>query len=175
MNILGVGPAELVVILIIALIFAGPKRMIRWAYIMGTWFAKFRVIWSDLMSIVQKEINAAGLDIEVPKDIPSRQSINQMAQKALKPLSDPMQETVDELRKTQSQINEAGKQVNVEVGGAWADVNKTVKGDTDTVQSDTISPEKPAIEQDGKRPSVNGQSGFGTWANPAKPKDESTT
>ena len=35
MNFLGVGAWELVAILLIMLVFAGPKRMIHWSYVWG--------------------------------------------------------------------------------------------------------------------------------------------
>ncbi len=39
MNLLGVGVPELVVIFVIMLVFAGPKRMVRWAYVLGQYTA----------------------------------------------------------------------------------------------------------------------------------------
>lgn len=65
MNILGLGPAELVMILLIMLVVAGPKRMAQWAYVAGQLFAQVRVMWQDMMGIVQEELQEAGMEPEV--------------------------------------------------------------------------------------------------------------
>jgi sec-independent protein translocase protein TatB len=69
MNILGVGPAELIVVLIIMLVVAGPKRMVQWAYDIGRYTAKMRAMFQETMNAVQKELNESGLDVR--KDLPS--------------------------------------------------------------------------------------------------------
>ena len=74
MNILGVGAAELVAVLLIMLVFAGPKRMIHWSYVLGQHVAKFRKIWSETVDLVQKEFDDAGVDIKLPKEPPTRKS-----------------------------------------------------------------------------------------------------
>ena len=51
MNILGVGPLELLVVLVIALVVVGPKDMVTWARKMGAWLRKIRQsqVWRDMM------------------------------------------------------------------------------------------------------------------------------
>ncbi|MEP6987640.1 MAG: hypothetical protein ABI970_18695, partial [Chloroflexota bacterium] len=99
MEIFGVGGAEVVAILIIMLIVAGPKRMIQWAYVLGQYTTKARAMWAETMGYVQKELNEAGMDIELPKDIPTRASLNseisKQVQKAVAPISKPLQDTLD--------------------------------------------------------------------------------
>lgn len=106
MNIFGIGGMELVIILVIMLVVAGPQRMIRWAYIMGQYTAKLRRMWEETASYLQKEFDDAGLDVEVPKDIPTRGSINQAVtkqlNKAMTPVTKPIQDTVDEVKKSTS-------------------------------------------------------------------------
>src|SRR5215475_11137255 len=96
MNILGVGGWELAVILIIMLIVAGPKRMIGWAYVLGQYTAKLRRMWAETMTAFQKELNESGVDIELPKDIPTRGTLNQEVGKMLTPLTKPFQEAMQE-------------------------------------------------------------------------------
>jgi sec-independent protein translocase protein TatB len=67
MNILGVGPAELIVILIIMLVVAGPKRMIEWAYQAGKYAAQLRAMFQETMDAFQKELAQSGIDM--PKDL----------------------------------------------------------------------------------------------------------
>ncbi len=67
MNILGVGPGEVLVVLILMLIVAGPKRMIQWAYYVGRYTAKMRTMFQETMNVIQKELAESG--VEVPKEL----------------------------------------------------------------------------------------------------------
>jgi Sec-independent protein translocase protein TatA len=142
MEIFGVGSAELVAILIIMLIVAGPKRMIQWAYVLGQYMAKARTMWAETMSYVQKELNEAGMDVELPKDIPTRASFNseisKQVQKAVAPISKPLQDTLDAAKTEVQQIK--------------ADATIT---DTSAVKSGTTA-------------STNGKSDLGTWSGGTK-------
>lgn len=91
MNIFGVGTAEFVLILLIMLIVAGPKRMVRWAYTVGLWLGKLRGLWSQVVDAMEKEMREAGYDVDLPRDLPTRQNITQIATKALKPYTDEFQ------------------------------------------------------------------------------------
>jgi len=114
MEILGVGGAEFVAILIIMLVVAGPKRMIQWAYILGKYTAKVRAMWTESMAYLQKEFDAAGLDVELPKEPPTRRSLNrqftQQINKALSPVTKPIKEVLDE---TTAEISQIKKQTTV--------------------------------------------------------------
>lgn len=135
MNIFGIGGPELIAILIIMLVFAGPKRMIHWAYIMGEYIGKFRVIWSQTVDIVQKEFDDAGVDIKLPKEPPTRQNLNKSMSDAFKPLTQPMQESLDEIQKDMDSIKA---------------INNEVKTTPSTTKSSTAS------KEDAKKP-------MGTW------------
>ena len=143
MEIFGVGGAELAAILIIMLIVAGPKRMIQWAYVLGQYTAKARAMWAETMTYVQKELNEAGMDVELPKDIPTRSSFNteisKQVQKAVSPISKPLQETLD-AAKTEVQ------QIKTDAGTL-----------TDTSALKTSS-----------TASTNGKSDLGTWSSGTK-------
>jgi len=142
MEIFGIGGAELVAILIIMLIVAGPKRMIQWAYVLGQYTAKARAMWAETMSYVQKELNEAGMDVELPKDIPTRKSFNseisKQVQKAVAPISKPLQETLDAAKSEVQQIK----------------TDATIT-DTSTVKT-------------GSTASTNGNSDLGTWSSSNK-------
>ena|SRR5258705_869801 len=133
MEILGVGGAELVAILIIMLVVAGPKRMIQWAYILGKYTAKVRAMWAESMSYLQKEFDAAGLDVELPKEPPTRGSFNrqltQQVEKAFSPITKPVKEALDE---TTSQVNQLKKQATVtESNGSAVKSQPTSNGTQD--------------------------------------------
>jgi len=114
MEILGIGGAELVAILIIMLVVAGPKRMIQWAYVLGKYTAKARAMWTESMAYLQKEFEAAGLDVELPKEPPTRRSLNRQltrqVEKAFSPVTKPVQEALDE---TAAQVNQVKKQTTL--------------------------------------------------------------
>ena len=114
MDILGVGGAEFLAILIIMLVVAGPKRMIHWAYILGQYTAKARTMWAETMAYVQKEFDEAGVDIQLPKEPPTRrnfnQQITQQVTKAFEPVTKPVQEALDE---TKSEVNYLKRQTTI--------------------------------------------------------------
>lgn len=98
MNIFGIGGPELIAILIIMLVFAGPKRMIHWSYIMGQYLAKFRVMWSQTVDVIQKEFDDAGVDIKIPKEPPTRHNFQKSLSNSFKPLTQPLEEALDEVK-----------------------------------------------------------------------------
>jgi len=97
MNVLGVGGIELLIVLVIMLVVAGPKRMIHWSYILGRYLAKFRRMWSETVDIVQKEFDEAGVGVQLPRQVPTRGSLNKQAGKMLSGVTAPVQETLDEV------------------------------------------------------------------------------
>ena len=97
MNILGVGGSELLIVLVIMLVIAGPKRMIHWSYILGQHMSKFRRMWSETVDIVQKEFDDAGVGIQIPKDVPTRGSLNKQAGKLVGGVTAPVQDTLNEV------------------------------------------------------------------------------
>ncbi len=72
MNILGVGPGELVVVLILMLVVAGPKRMVQWAYHIGRYTAQLRTMFQETMNVIQKELAESG--VEIPKELTNLQN-----------------------------------------------------------------------------------------------------
>jgi Sec-independent protein translocase protein TatA len=140
MDIFGVGGAELVAIFLIMLVVAGPKRMIQWAYIAGTYVAKFRAMWAEAMTYVQKEFEQAGLDVELPKEPPTRGSLTRelgkQAEKIAAPVSRPLQDTLEE-------VSTDLKKAQAPAGGVKA--NSTAKTPAST-------------------PAANGSGDLGTWS-----------
>ncbi len=112
MNILGVGAWELVAILLIMLVFAGPKRMIHWSYVLGQHVAKFRKIWSETVDLVQKEFDDAGLDIKLPKEPPTRKNLNRTISDAVKPVTNPLQESIKEVQQDLDSVEEVSDALN---------------------------------------------------------------
>ena len=122
MNILGIGAPELIMILIIAIIVAGPKRMVRWAFVLGQYIGKLRAMWADIAKLIQSEVDQAGLDVQVPTDLPTRASVGRMIQQASKPLSDPINKAAREIdqeyRRTQTEVTSAATQIKSTATGS---------------------------------------------------------
>lgn len=151
MNIFGIGGAEMVAIFIIMLVIAGPKRMVRWAYVLGKYLAVLRQMWSQTVDMVQREFDEAGVDFQVPKELPTRQnlksSINRSIERAARPISDPIKETMDEaaadFKSVEKELDDTAKSVKSSTAekptekqstngngaapslGSWSDVSKS--------------------------------------------------
>lgn len=108
MEFLGIGSWELVAILVIMLIFAGPKRMIQWSYVLGRWIGVARNLWAQTAQQLQQELNNSGLDIEIPRDIPTRATLNSSISRFVsdvsRPIAEPLNEVRGELEATRSVI-----------------------------------------------------------------------
>ncbi len=124
MEIFGVGGAEMVAILIIMLVVAGPKRMIQWAYVLGQYVAKFRAMWGEVMDGVQKELDAAGMDVKLPKTMPTRADLNKHITTFTNPASnvwagitapvqDVMNDVSTEIKQTHSDLRDAVQEEKV--------------------------------------------------------------
>ncbi len=112
MNFLGVGAWELLAILLIMLVFAGPKRMIHWSYVLGQHVAKFRKIWSETVDLVQKEFDDAGVGIKLPKEPPTRKSLNKSLTEAVKPMTQPVQDSLAEVKQDVATFREVSEALN---------------------------------------------------------------
>ncbi len=103
MEIFGVGSMELVAILIIMLIVAGPRRMIQWAYVLGQYVAKGRRLWHDAMTAIEKDLQESGMDVNLPKEIPTRSSLNQQMSQVLNTVTQPGQVI---LKEVETEVND---------------------------------------------------------------------
>lgn len=116
MNIFGIGGVELILIFVLMLVVAGPKRMIQWAYVMGKWVAKFRVMWSQTVDLVNQELNAAGYDVQLPKDAPTRKNVTRWAQNTLNKTSDdPIKTTLNEIKADMESLDKEVKEVSTAI------------------------------------------------------------
>jgi Sec-independent protein translocase protein TatA len=157
MNILGVGGPEFFIILLLMLVVAGPKRMVKWAYIMGQYVAKFRRMWAETVDVLQHEFDEAGVDIQIPRDVPTRGSLRKEATRMVGTFTDPVKETLE--------------QVNTGVGEITKVTTSAAQAATSTVRATnghatTKSASKPAGSTAAPRkpPSSVKGDGFGAWS-----------
>lgn len=169
MNFFGVGGAELLAILIIMLVFAGPKRMIHWSYVLGQYVAKFRAIWSQTVDLVQKEFDEAGVDIKLPKEPPTRQNLNRSLGEAIKPMTKPIQDSIDEVKKDVDSVREVSDTLNKKTGkkldSPTDKLNKASKATGATVaaqQATESSGDKKSAPE--KTPIADMGTNMGSWS-----------
>lgn len=175
MNIFGVGGMELALILIIMLIVAGPKRMIRWAYIVGTYTAKFRRMWEETVDYIQKEVDEAGLDIQVPREVPTKATLNREIGKIMAPVTKPVEEALGEVGEV--------KRSAVNTARVVAEKTEAATASTGTATATPVKPTttfKPSVAP---KPAANSQpaasngatdasrAGFGTWSGSSSSSD----
>jgi Sec-independent protein translocase protein TatA len=157
MDILGIGGWELVAIFVIMLIVAGPKRMIGWSYTLGRYVGMAKDMWAQTARQLEKELKDSGVDVELPKDIPTRQTLNSTIVKAMtsvsKPISDPLKQPFDEVQKDLNTLRQP-----VKPGDPTA-----FRQSQATAKANGVPAPEPAA------PSANGDnsaapSDFGTWS-----------
>ncbi len=181
MNVLGVGGSELLIVLLIMLVIAGPKRMIHWSYVLGQHLSKFRRMWSETVDIVQKEFDEAGVGIQLPKDVPTRGSLNKQAGKLMSGVTAPMQETLDEVNTELGNIKTTTKETATSANSTVRGSNgsqtvlktglesKPVLGTptaskTAAVTPSTASATPPAIKATARKAAKRADDDFGAWS-----------
>ena len=116
MNILGVGTPELLIILLIALVVGGPKRMVVWMYQLGRYVGMAKRAWAQMAENIQQELDEAGVELQVPKHAPTRADIDRLAENALRPFIEPAQQAIQEYKAEVGSINAAIQKAAEETG-----------------------------------------------------------
>ena len=99
MNIFNIGGMELLLIITIALIVAGPKRIAVWAYQMGVWAAKLQDLWSEFAKVLQQEMDEAGINVQIPNKPPTRDQLTRSVQEFGREISKAAEESVSDVKK----------------------------------------------------------------------------
>ncbi|MDE2775648.1 MAG: hypothetical protein OXI77_06895 [Chloroflexota bacterium] len=163
MNVFGVGAWELVAILLIMLVFAGPKRMIHWSYVLGQHVSKFRKIWSETVDLVQKEFDEAGVDIKLPKEPPTRKSLNKSLTEAVKPMTKPVQDSLDEVKKDMKPFEEVSESLNDKKPKPAANASQTNAASPARTSSAREKPAETKALDAGASPERAAPLKMGTW------------
>ena len=161
MNVFGIGGWELVLVLLIMLIVAGPKRMATWAYTLGRWTAKLRTMWEEVAVSFEAELKESGIDIELPKTPPTRANLQRTVQDYGKKVLEATGNPEDEFKKIRDDLEGVGKEVKSEVD----EVNRAVKASTASTNGvkqpsrPAASPPPPPADND----TDESASDYGTW------------
>jgi Sec-independent protein translocase protein TatA len=157
MNIFGIGITELLIILLIMLVVAGPRRMIRWAYVAGVYSAKLRRMWLQTVDVLQREVDDAGLDVKIPREMPTRQNITRTVAELARPYTKDLEEAAQEvnqpLKSALQETQAAAQQVQSETRAATS-----LPALTAPEESEHESQQAPAS-----------QNGFGAWSDAQHP------
>jgi Sec-independent protein translocase protein TatA len=171
MDILGVGGWEIVAILLIMLIVAGPKRMISWSYTLGKYVSQLRRMWADTAQMLQKEFDDAGVDVQVPKDIPTRGDLNREIGRALTPVTKPFQETMSAAKQEMDSTKQAMSlgSTSLTPKAAPSTTPATPPAQTSApVTPPSVAPPTPTVQPIEEKPATpangNGHADFGTWS-----------
>lgn len=171
MELFGVGGTELILIIIIAMVVAGPKRVAQWMYYVGKFVARLQRMWSEMMQVIQQELKESGMDIELPKTPPTRQSINQTARNMLKPYTQELDEAQKDIER------------NLEAVQREANIKQNVMISNQIKQSTSLANPMSSSSQNGNQPTLDSSSNgnippaelprpFGTWSSmPTKADD----
>lgn len=163
MNVFGVGAWELVAILLIMLVFAGPKRMIHWSYVLGQHVSKFRKIWSETIDLVQKEFDEAGVDIKLPKEPPTRKNLNKSLTEAVKPMTKPVQDSLDEVKQDINAFEEVSESLNDKKPKPAANASNSNTASPARTSNSQEKPAKTKSQAAGVPPEQTASLKLGTW------------
>lgn len=112
-DFLGIGVPELILILILMLIVAGPKRMLAWSYQLGRWMAMLRRMWSQTAAMLQREFDEAGVDVRVPRDLPTRSEIQREVARVVDkygaPVQEPLKDAQRDFKATLDAVNQTAE------------------------------------------------------------------
>lgn len=160
MNIFGIGGTELILIVLIMLVVAGPKRMLQWAYIAGKYLAQLQAVWRELMKGVQKEIDDAGMDLKLPTELPNRQNISRLASQVMQPVQEPVKKAI--------------KEYETEIKGLENSMKVEMPNGTNGRPANLPKPKTPTSPPDtttgGDARTAKGS--FGSWSTPPKEDEQ---
>lgn len=159
MEIFGIGGFEVALVIIIALVVAGPGRIAVWAHTLGRWVTKMRQLWSITATQLQQELDDAGVDFKVPRDIPTRRALVQELSRS---------STVAEFRKPIEEVQSAlreGREALREVSDTLHEPAKAVRAaQREAASVVRFKPARPLPLKPNppSAPSAPAD-GFGTW------------
>jgi Sec-independent protein translocase protein TatA len=161
MSFFGVGGWELMLILLIALIVAGPKRMLEWAYYAGRALGKLRVMWGQVMETIQQELDESGVDVKLPKTL-DRREINRSASQFMRPFTEEVRRAEEAYREEMKKADDAYQQ---EVKA----LDASIRSSGEEHVTNDHEPQQAASNGAADADKPDGQDGFGTWsASPPK-------
>jgi sec-independent protein translocase protein TatB len=135
-NFLNVGPWELTVILIIAILVVGPKRMVQIVRAIGRTASQMRQLSGEFLGAITSEIQAA--EQETRESLESITAGAQETRESLESIAMGAQETIgsipDEIQATEQETRQALEQADGEQRGA----TRNIKDDMEAIERETV-------------------------------------
>ena len=104
MEIFGIGPAELILILIVAFIVLGPERLPAVARALGKWAYQLRKMSSEFTRQLGPEMDGTLRDIQSARD-----DIRGLSNQITTPLRTEMHNAAQEIKAIQTDVQQAGQ------------------------------------------------------------------
>lgn len=143
MDILGVGIPEIVLIFLIMLVVAGPRRMTQWAFLAGRELRKLRIMWAEAKNMIRQEMEAAGFseeEIQQIKNLPNE--MTNATKKITNPVGAASKQLGEEIKRTVDASTEAANTAATDLKTA-ATANKKDEEDLEQAPAANAEPETP--------------------------------
>lgn len=150
MELFGIGFWELIAILLLALIVAGPQRMILWSRHFGRFMARAMNEYRKAADQLQREVDQMGLDVQIPRTPPTKRELGQTLSQVATKLTAPVNEPIREIEKTMSEVRREAQNAAADTNALVPALKKAAESEDDTAPAPT--PDKPPQKDD-----------FGTW------------
>ena len=122
MELFNIGPLEFILIILFAVVFVGPERMVKGAYSLGRWINKF------VRSPMWKEIMSTSRDI---RELPTKIVRESGLEESLNEIKQTSQELTTEINSTlqeaNTEVKQAVEEANAEVRQATNELNDTTR------------------------------------------------
>jgi len=157
METLGLGFGEIFLVLVLALIFIGPQRIVGFARGLGKIVYNIRKVTSDLTTQITKEIDEETRDLketasQINKDLKEQK---QFVSEAAKELTDGIKKQGQEVAEAASQINKDLKEQKQAVTDAARELSEDVKKPVTEVSNTVSQASKEVKEQKPAVPDTN--------------------
>jgi sec-independent protein translocase protein TatB len=157
-NFLNIGASELILIILIAILAIGPRRMVQLMRTLGRTAGKLRRMSSEFMSMVNSELRETGLDPETVKGALDGEA--NVIEGQMKSADDETKETVRRLRQ---EIGSLQAELQAAASEARAFVRKEAQA-----EEDEAGPTKP-VEPGPEAPKIEEKTTAQATAVPAEP------
>ena len=122
MELFNIGPLEFILIILFAVVFLGPERMVKGAYSLGRWINKFvrSPMWAEIMS-TSREIR------ELPTKIVRESGLEESLAEIKQTSQDLTTELNSTLQEANAEVKQAVEEANAGVRQATTELNDTTR------------------------------------------------
>jgi Sec-independent protein translocase protein TatA len=156
-ELFGIGFWELVAILLLALIVAGPQRMILWSRQFGRFMGRAMIEYRKAADQLQREVDQMGLDVQIPRTPPTKQELGRTLTQVANKLAAPINEPVREIEQTMSEVRREAQTAARDFNALPPALKQAAENGGDHNRPEA-QPTSPTADQPSRKDD------FGTWA-----------